>query len=123
MGCSPIPYGTRRLTTRDRDDSDNRVDAPSKEETVKEDIKSTQRLPPLTQTRDDIEDDTSESSSLDVLMRYTGCTPISYCDHNQHTTTTATSDQVDESSGRNDIITNLSYIYGSCEIDDMEVVR
>jgi len=74
-----VPYGTRRsaVVMRDRDDSDIRVCAPFNE-MVKEDIKSTQSTPPLTKTRDDIEDDnTSESSSLDVLMRYISCTPIS----------------------------------------------
>jgi len=121
MGCSPIPYGTRRstLTTRDRDDSHNRVDAQSNE-MVKEDIKSTQLLPLTSvmcdETRDDIKDDTSEASSLDVLLRYIGCTPISYCDHKQHSTTIISS-QVNENS-RNNISTNLSHIYGSCEIDD-----
>ena len=120
MGCSPIPYGTSRstlVTTRDRDGSDIRVCAPSNE-AVKEDIKSTQ--PPLTsvigETRNDKEDDTSKSSSLDVLLRYIGCTPISYCDHKQHSTTIISS-QVDEIS-RNEISINPSHIYGSCEIDD-----
>jgi len=121
MGCSPIPYLTRRsmlVTTRDRDDSDIRVCAPFNE-MVKEDVKSSQQLPPpLTQTRDDKEDDnTSDKSLLDVLMRYISCNPSSHCDYKQHSTTTATSDQVDEIS-RNDISTNLSHIYRSCEIDD-----
>jgi len=120
MGCSPIPYGTRRSTvaTRDRDDNGIRVCAPSNE-MVKEDIKSTQSPSlPLTQTRDDIKDDTSEASSLDVLLRYVGCTPISYCDHKQHSTTTITSAQVNDNS-RNEISgTNPSHLHGSCEIDD-----
>ena len=119
MGYSSTPYGSKRpVVARDRDH--NRVDAPSNEDTVKEDIKSTQPPSlPLTQTRDDIEDDNaSETSSLDVLMRYIGCTPISYCDHKQHSTTIATSDQIDETGNRNDISPNLSHIYGSYEIDD-----
>ena len=119
MGCSPIPYGSKRpvVTTRDRDDRDIRVDASQKEEDP--DIKSTQPPSlPLTQTRDDIEDDsTSEASSLDVLMIYISCTPISYRDHKQHSTTIISSDQVNENS-RDEISTNLSHIYGSCEIDD-----
>jgi len=115
MGCNSIPYGTRRSTLVMRDDSDIRVCAPSKEDTDKEAVKSTQP-PPLTQTRDGIKYDTSETSSLDVLMRYIGCTPTSYRDHKQHSTTII-SDQVDEIS-RNEISTNLSHIYGSCEIDD-----
>lgn len=119
MGCSPIPYGARRsaVVMRDRDDSDNRVCAPSNQDTVKDDVKSTQPLP-LTQTKDGIEDDNaSETLSLDVLLRYVGCTPISYRDHKQHSTTIATSDQVDENSS-NDISIKLSHMYGSCEIDD-----
>ena len=120
MGCSSVPYGTRRstLVTRDRDDSDIRVDTPSKE--AVKDVKSTQPpSPPLTQTRGDIEDDTLETSSLDVLMKYIGCAPISYRDHKQHSTTTIISSQVDETGNRDEISsTNLSHIYGSCEIDD-----
>ena len=114
MGCSHIPYGTRRLVMRDRGDNDNRVDAPPNE-MVKENVKSSQQPPPpLTQTNGIEDDNTSEISSLDVLMRYISCTPISYRDHNH---STKISDQVDENS-RNDISTNPSHIYGSCEIDD-----